>query len=48
MEIATFIYDIIWSPVLVGLLLATGAYFSFRSRFHTRTIASLITSAAVP
>ena len=33
MEIATFIYDIIWSPVLVGLLLATGAYFSFRSRF---------------
>ncbi len=33
MEFATFIYDIIWSPVLVGLLLATGAYFSFRSRF---------------
>ena len=33
MEIATYNYAIIWSPVLVGLLLATGAYFSFRSRF---------------
>ena len=33
MELANLLYDIIWSPVLVGLLLATGTYFSLRSRF---------------
>lgn len=32
-EIASTVCDIVWSPVLVYLLLATGLYFSIRSRF---------------
>ncbi len=33
MDTLNFLCSIIWSPALVGLLLATGAYFSLRSRF---------------
>ena len=33
MELVIFLCDIIWSPVLVGLLLVTGTYFTLRSRF---------------
>lgn len=32
-EFANQVYEIVWSPFLVYILLGTGLYFSLRSRF---------------